>query len=59
MALSGDGFFTVQTAAATPGGTPTFSGTSLYTRRGDFSVDRSGYLVNGAGAYLTGQSLDP
>ena len=59
MALSGDGFFTVQTAAATPGGTPTFSGTSLYTRRGDFSVDSNGFLVNGAGAYLTGQSLDP
>ncbi|MCF4127935.1 flagellar hook protein FlgE [Methylobacterium sp. SyP6R] len=59
MALSGDGFFTVQTAGGTPGGTPTFSGTSLYTRRGDFSVDRDGYLVNGAGAYLTGQSLDP
>ncbi|KMO36187.1 flagellar hook protein FlgE [Methylobacterium aquaticum] len=59
MALSGDGFFTVQTAGGTPGGTPVFSGTTLYTRRGDFSVDRNGYLVNGAGAYLTGQSLDP
>ncbi|MET7242416.1 flagellar hook-basal body complex protein [Methylobacterium sp. EM32] len=59
MALSGDGFFTVQTAGSNGGGTPTFSGTNLYTRRGDFSVDRDGYLVNGAGAYLTGQSLDP
>ncbi|MFH6781382.1 MULTISPECIES: flagellar hook protein FlgE [Methylobacterium] len=59
MALSGNGFFTVQTKGGDSGGAPVFSGTNLYTRRGDFSVDRDGYLVNGAGAYLTGQSLDP
>ncbi|KMO29393.1 flagellar hook protein FlgE, partial [Methylobacterium variabile] len=59
MALSGDGFFTVQTKAGDTGGTPVFSGTNLFTRRGDFSVDRDGYLVNGAGSYLVGQSLDP
>ncbi|MGE7413190.1 flagellar hook protein FlgE [Methylobacterium tarhaniae] len=59
MALSGDGFFTVQTKGGDNGGAPVFSGTNLYTRRGDFSVDRDGYLVNGAGAALTGQSLDP
>ncbi|AWB22479.1 flagellar hook-basal body complex protein [Methylobacterium currus] len=58
MALSGDGFFTVQTKGSDAAGAPVFSGTSLYTRRGDFSVDRDGYLVNGAGAYLTGQGLD-
>ena len=59
MALSGDGFFTVQTKAGDIGNAPVFSGTNLYTRRGDFSVDRDGYLVNGAGSYLVGQSLDP
>ncbi|KMO17712.1 flagellar hook protein FlgE [Methylobacterium platani] len=59
MALSGDGFFTVQTKGSDAGGAPVFSGGNLYTRRGDFSVDRDGYLVNGAGSYLVGQSLDP
>ncbi|TNC07861.1 flagellar hook-basal body complex protein [Methylobacterium terricola] len=59
MALSGNGFFTVQTKGGDAAGAPVFSSTNLYTRRGDFSVDRDGYLVNGAGAYLTGQSLDP
>ncbi|TGE00038.1 flagellar hook protein FlgE [Methylobacterium nonmethylotrophicum] len=59
MALSGNGFFTVQTKAGDNGGAPVFSGTNLYTRRGDFSVDRDGYLVNGAGSYLVGQTLDP
>jgi flagellar hook protein FlgE len=59
MALSGDGFFTVKTKGGYAGGAPVFSGSDLYTRRGDFAVDRDGYLVNGAGAYLTGQSLDP
>ncbi len=59
MALSGDGFFTVQTKGSDAGGSPVFSANNLYTRRGDFAVDRDGYLVNGAGAYLTGQSLDP
>ncbi len=58
MALSGDGFFTVQTKGSDAGGSPVFSATTSI-RRGDFAVDRDGYLVNGAGAYLTGQSLDP
>ena len=31
---------------------PVFDGVDLYTRRGDFQVDKNGYLVNGAGYYL-------
>ncbi|GJD49619.1 Flagellar hook protein FlgE [Methylobacterium crusticola] len=59
MALSGNGFFTVQQKTVDAANQPTFSGTNLYTRRGDFAVDRDGYLVNGANSYLVGQSLDP
>ncbi|GJE06246.1 MULTISPECIES: flagellar hook-basal body complex protein [Methylobacterium] len=59
MALNGSGFFTVQTRTGDTNGQPTFSGTTVYTRRGDFTRDASGFLVNGAGSYLTGDNLDP
>lgn len=49
MALSGEGFFVVQN--------PT--GGSFYTRRGDFTPDKDGHLVNGAGYLLKGTMLDP
>ena len=38
---------------------PVFDGVDLYTRRGDFSTDKNGYLVNGAGYYLMGIPIDP
>lgn len=57
MSLSGTGYFAV--AAAGAGGTPSTSGQTLYTRRGDFAQDANGYLVNGAGYYLLGSSSDP
>jgi flagellar hook protein FlgE len=41
------------------GGSESFSTANLYTRRGDFAPDKDGYLVNGAGSYLVGASLDP
>ena len=59
MALNGDGFFVVQKKTVDSGGGTAFSATNLYTRRGDFAPDKDGYLVNGAGSYLTGASLDP
>ncbi|MEH3145908.1 MAG: flagellar hook-basal body complex protein [Methylobacterium frigidaeris] len=59
MALNGEGFFVVKTKTSDSGNLSTFSTSDLYTRRGDFSVDASGHLVNGAGSYLVGQSLDP
>ena len=37
---------------------PVFDGVDLYTRRGDFSTDKNGYLVNGAGYYLMGIPVD-
>jgi flagellar hook protein FlgE len=37
---------------------PTFDGSDLYTRRGDFQTDKDGFLVNGAGYYLMGIPVD-
>ena len=54
MAINGQGFFTVVQKTGDANGAATFGGTNLYTRRGDFSQDKDGYLVNGAGGYLTG-----
>lgn len=57
-AVSGEGFFVVRQRTGMTGTQPTFGQTNLYTRRGDFEVDRNGYLVNGTGAYLTGYPLN-
>jgi flagellar hook protein FlgE len=59
MAIDGNGYFVVTQAAGVTGTTPTFSGVSDYTRRGDFQMDANGYLVNGAGYFLMGIPLDP
>lgn len=58
LAISGAGYFAVQTASTNSAGVTTFSGTTLYTRQGDFTLDKSGYFVNGSGYYLTGYSID-
>ncbi|HVV94220.1 MAG TPA: flagellar hook-basal body complex protein [Hyphomicrobiales bacterium] len=58
MALNGDGYFVVSQATGTVDGQPVFGGTDLYTRRGDFQVDKNGYLVNGAGYYLKALPVD-
>jgi flagellar hook-basal body protein len=50
MALNGSGFFVVDKADG--------SGGTFYTRRGDFDIDRNGYLVNGAGYRLTGLDMN-
>lgn len=55
MAINGPAFFTVQQKT----GDAKFSGSSLYTRRGDFTLNKDGYLVNGADGYLFGSNLDP
>ena len=59
MALDGEGFFVVRKKTTDAGGSESFSTANLYTRRGDFAPDKDGYLVNGAGSYLVGASLDP
>lgn len=59
MAVSGDGYFIVQEKVSTSDNRAIFSGTDVYTRRGDFTIDAEGYLVNGSGYYLKGLELDP
>jgi flagellar hook protein FlgE len=59
MAINGDGFFSVESATGSVDNAPVFSGTTDYTRRGDFQVNANGNLVNGAGYYLMGVAVDP
>ena len=58
LAISGQGFFAVRPAVVAADGTSTFSGTTYYTRQGDFSLNKDGYLVNSSGYYLTGYPVD-
>ena len=51
MALNGSGFFVVEPSVGDTSGT-------YYTRRGDFDLDKNGFLVNGAGFKLKGVSMD-
>lgn len=59
MSISGDGYFVVERAIGYTDGSPVLAGVNNYTRRGDFELDRNGYLVNGAGYFLKGLPLDP
>jgi flagellar hook protein FlgE len=59
MAVNGNGYFTVQKPSSFSGGQPVFGGVNLYSRRGDFQLDQNGFLVNGAGYYLMGLTVDP
>jgi flagellar hook protein FlgE len=55
LAVSGNGFFIVNTSPAGAAG----NGTTSFTRAGNFTVDASGNLVNAAGFYLQGETLTP
>ncbi|MBI1273637.1 MAG: flagellar hook-basal body complex protein [Alphaproteobacteria bacterium] len=58
LAITGNGFFAVRQGVVGSDGLTTFSDTNFFTRRGDYSLNKDGYLVNGAGYYLTGYSVD-
>ncbi len=58
MAINGTGYFVVQQKIGMKDGKPIFSGTDVYTRRGDFQLDKNGYMVNGSGYYLKGLSVN-
>jgi flagellar hook protein FlgE len=59
MAINGDGYFVVQSPTSFSANQPIFGGVDSYTRRGDFQLNSQGYLVNGAGYYLSGIPIDP
>jgi flagellar hook protein FlgE len=59
IAISGDGFFNVQKPIGVTDNVPVFNGVTDYTRRGDFQLNANGNLVNGAGYYLLGVTVDP
>jgi flagellar hook protein FlgE len=59
MAVSGPGLFTVKQRTSVSDGVPVFGGQNYFTRRGDFDVDRNGYLSNGSGYYLMGYPVNP
>ncbi len=59
LAIAGQGFFTVASQNGEVNGLPTFDQRQFYTRAGDFSLDRNGYLVNSAGYFLQGWPVDP
>ena len=59
MAIAGQGFFAVSQATGQTNNVPTFDPQQFYTRAGDFSMNATGYLVNSAGQYLNGWSVDP
>jgi flagellar hook protein FlgE len=59
MAISGAGFFNVQKPIGVVDNVAVFNGVTDYTRRGDFQLNANGNLVNGAGYYLLGVTVDP
>jgi flagellar hook protein FlgE len=58
LAISGNGFFDVRAPVTNADGTTSFSSEDLYTRQGDFALDKNGYLVNSSGYVLTGYSVN-
>lgn len=53
LAINGDGFFAVSNFTIREDGTRTFS-EPVYTRAGDFTINRDGFMVNSAGYFLNG-----
>jgi flagellar hook protein FlgE len=59
LALSGRGFVSVaRPAAEAADGSLVFYDNPAYTRAGDFTLDRSGYMMNSAGYALRGWTVD-
>ena len=58
MAVNGSGFFVVEPSLGQSDGSAVFGGANYYTRRGDFDINKDGYLVNGSGYYLKGLPID-
>ncbi len=57
IAISGQGFFQVTSATQDTAGDTVFTGNKYYTRNGDFTLNKDGYMVNSAGYYLEGYPI--
>jgi flagellar hook protein FlgE len=57
MGISGDGFFIVRNYPDTAD-TEGLNKKNLFTRKGDFTIDASGNLVNSSGYYLMGRAYN-
>ncbi|QHI96495.1 flagellar hook-basal body complex protein (plasmid) [Aristophania vespae] len=59
MKLSGNGMFVVSKPSGSASANEVvFSSQKYYTRNGDFTIDKNGYIVNTSGYYLDGFSVD-
>jgi flagellar hook protein FlgE len=58
LAISGNGFLNVKQPIPQTNGSVEFTGQNLYTRRGDFKLDKDGYMINGAGYVLEAHPID-
>src|SRR5580698_5281047 len=58
LAITGSGFFPVESATVDASGATTFTGNDLFTRQGDFTLNANGYLVNSSGYYLLGYPVN-
>ncbi len=58
LAITGQGFFTVSRPVGELKGAPVFRPEAEYTRAGDFSLNRDGFLVNSSGHFLNGWTQD-
>jgi flagellar hook protein FlgE len=59
MAIAGQGFFAVSQPTGEVNGVTTFNPQQFYSRVGDFTMNATGYLVNSAGQYLNGWTVNP
>jgi flagellar hook protein FlgE len=59
MAIAGQGFFAVSQSTGAVNNVPTFNPQQYYSRAGDFTMNAQGYLVNSAGQYLNGWTVNP
>jgi flagellar hook protein FlgE len=57
LAISGQGYFDVTSASQDSSGATVFSGSNYYTRDGDFTLNKNGYMVNSSGYYLEGYNI--
>lgn len=59
LAIAGQGFFSVSQQSGQLNNAPIFNPQQFYTRAGDFQLNKTGYMVNSAGQFLNGWSIDP